>query len=368
VASSTNTSCGNNNGTASVSASGGNQPYTYLWSNAGTTASISNLSSGTYVVTVHDNNSCASIASVTVAASNSLVLNISSTSTSCNGNNGSATVTSNAGSPSYNWSGGGTAATISNIGAGNYTVTVTDAGSCSATASVTVGSSSGTSSFNITASATTVCYGDSANLCAIAGYTTYQWSNNASGYCIYVDTTASYSVTATNTSGCSATSSPITITVSPPYNITFGNTGDTLIATAATSYQWQLNNSAITGATSETYLATQSGNYSVIGTDANGCTAASNQKYLSTTGVENIGADNFVKVYPNPLSGGNWQLEVSSDWVGGIVEIYDAAGKLSFKTEVRSLKSEIALNLAQGVYLLKITSNDRSLVKKLIKL
>lgn len=369
VASSTNTTCGGANGTANVAVSGGSSPYTYDWSNGATTASISNLGAGTYTITVQDNNHCASIASTTVNASNGLVLNTSSTATTCGADNGSATVSvTNGSNPVYNWSNGGTTATINNIVAGNYNVTVTDGGSCSASASVTVGGSSGSGSFSITADKTTLCYGDSANLCAISGYTTYSWSNSASGTCIYVNQSGSYTVTASNNGGCSATSTPTVITVYPQLNITFGATGDTLIATSAVTYQWQLNGAIINGATNETYIATQSGNYSVVGTDANNCSATSSQKFVSVTGISNVVNNEFVNVYPNPLSGGNWQVEVSNDWIGSAIEIYDASGKLVFKSEVRSLKSEIAPTIEQGIYMMRITSNDRSLVKKLIKL
>jgi len=368
VANSSNTSCGNNNGSATVSVSGGSQPYTYLWSNGATVASVSGLASGAYTVTVQDNNHCASIASVTVTPSNGLVLGTSSTPATCGGNNGSATVTvNNATNPVFGWSNGSTTQVINNIAGGNYTVTVTDGGNCSASASVTVGSGSGGNGFTITADKTTLCFGDSANLCAITGYTSYQWSNSLSGYCIYVKQSGNYTVTASG-NGCTATSSPISITVYPAYNITFATTGDTLIATNAVSYQWQLNGTPVPGATSETWIATQSGNYSVISTDVNNCTAGSGQKYVNVTGITELNNSGYVNIYPNPLSGGNWQLEVSNDWLGSLVELFDASGKVVYRTETRNLRSEISVDLAQGIYLLKITSNDKSRVKKLVKL
>ena len=67
----TNVSCnGGNTGAASVTASGGTAPYTYAWSNGGTTASITNLTAGTYTLLVTDRNGCNATTSATITASN----------------------------------------------------------------------------------------------------------------------------------------------------------------------------------------------------------------------------------------------------------------------------------------------------------
>lgn len=68
----TDATCGESNGVASVSVSGGTAPYTYLWSNGATTSSISNLAPGNYSVLITDANGC--------ATSNSLVINETSIS------------------------------------------------------------------------------------------------------------------------------------------------------------------------------------------------------------------------------------------------------------------------------------------------
>ena len=368
VPGSTNTSCGLNNGAANIVVSGGVTPYSYSWSNGGTATSISNLSAGTYVVTVHDHNNCASIASVVISASNGLVLNTSSSPTSCGINNGSATVTvGNAGSPLFAWNNGATTATINNLAAGNYTVTVSDAGLCSASASVTVASGTGVTGFNIIADKTIVCFGDSAHLCAVSGYTNYVWSNAAGSVCTDVSQSGNYSVTASDNGGCSATSTPVLITVNPAFQITFGTTGDTLIATSATAYQWLLNGTPISGATTGVWIATQSGNYSVEGTDANGCVGNSHQTYITITGIHDYGSADLVKVYPNPSSG-SWNLEVNSEWLGGGLEIFDTNGKLVYQSEIKSLKSDLAPDIEQGMYLLRITANGHGMIRKLVKL
>jgi hypothetical protein len=220
----------------------------------------------------------------------------------------------------------------------------------------------------VTADKNSVCYGDSAHLCAASGYTTYQWNNTASGVCIYADQSGSYTVTATDAGGCTAISAPTIITVYPPNPASFTISGTTLTASPGISYQWLLNGSAISTAVSQVYTAVASGEYSVQVTDSNGCNTVSTQQQVTLSGIENISSNDFVRIYPNPLSVGNWQLEVSSDWIGSTVEILDASGKFIAVSVIRSLKSEVrADDLPEGVYMMKVTAIDRNIVRKLIR-
>ena len=365
--SSTGTTCGLNNGSAQVTVSNPNNPV-YSWNNSGTTATINNIGSGTYTVTVI-NAGCSATASVSVAASSGVILNTSSTAAACGGSNGSASVSvTNPSNPVYNWSNNATTATLGSLTTGIYTVTVTNGGTCSASASVTVGTGPGTTSISVTPDRTNVCFGDSAHLCAGSGYSTYLWSNSAGGVCIYADQSGSYSVTATDASGCTATSTPTVITVYPANPASFSIVGTTLTANGGVSYQWMLNGTAISGAVAQVWTATQSGEYSVQVTDSNGCTTTSSQQMVTVNGIDDLSSSEFVKVYPNPLTGDSWQLSVGSDWAESTLEIYDAAGKPIYRTEIRSSRSELSPVLPQGVYMLKITANGKSIIKKLIRL
>ena len=89
-ASSTDTSCGMPNGSASVTASGGVAPYTYLWSNGSVNSAITGLASGTYTVTVTDSQGCTTTCSTTVGGSSAPTCTISGTDTTCGLDNGSA--------------------------------------------------------------------------------------------------------------------------------------------------------------------------------------------------------------------------------------------------------------------------------------
>ena len=76
----------------------------------------------------------------------------------------------------------------------------------------------------------------------------------------------------------------------------------------------------------------------------------------------------FVSVYPNPLVTGPWNLAVSNDLIGALEEISDAGGKTVYYAQIKSLRSEIPSQLPGGVYLLRITSGNTIIVRKLVKL
>jgi hypothetical protein len=136
------TTIGGADGTASVIATGGTAPYTYLWSNGQTTASITGLTAGTYTVTVTDLNGCTAICMVTVQEPGcNLSANATGTNVSCNaGTDGTAAATAsgNLVPATYLWSNGETTASITGLTAGTYTVTVTETPTCTAVTSYTV--------------------------------------------------------------------------------------------------------------------------------------------------------------------------------------------------------------------------------------
>ncbi|MBK7428001.1 MAG: hypothetical protein IPI60_13755 [Saprospiraceae bacterium] len=139
----THTTCGQSNGSVTVNPSGGNS-YTYIWSNGGSTQTISNLSAGTYTVTITGGNGCSGVASIIINGSTELTITFLTTHTTCGLANGSATVNPVGGNGYvYNWSNGGNTQTINNLSSGIYHVTVTDLVGCSAESSVNINSSSG---------------------------------------------------------------------------------------------------------------------------------------------------------------------------------------------------------------------------------
>jgi uncharacterized repeat protein (TIGR01451 family) len=124
---------------------------------------------------------------------------------------------------------------------------------------------------------TSFCPGGSVTLTSSPALS-YLWSTGATTQSITVNTTASYTVTVTDMAGCSATATPVavtaftppTVTISPSGPTTFCSGGNiTLTAGGAASYVWS------TGATTNSITVSAGGNYSVTGTDGNGCVATS---------------------------------------------------------------------------------------------
>src|SRR5690606_37380218 len=106
ISATTNVSCnGLSNGRAVVTANGGTLPYTYLWNDNQQTDTASNLSAGSYSVTVTDNKGCTATANITISEPAQLtVSNASSTDVSCNGgNDGQATVNISGGTTPYTY-------------------------------------------------------------------------------------------------------------------------------------------------------------------------------------------------------------------------------------------------------------------------
>ncbi|HWB64633.1 MAG TPA: T9SS type A sorting domain-containing protein, partial [Chitinophagales bacterium] len=367
---STNATCGNNNGTASVTITSGTSPYGYNWDNGGTTATITGLASGTYNVTVTDAGSCSATASVSVSAGGSLTLQATPASTTCGSSNGSVTVTVTAGTGPYTyaWDNGGTTASITGLQSGTYSVTVTGLGGCSATASAIVGSSS-VNPVTISSTRSIFCPGDSEQVCAPNGYASYSWNTGQTTACIYALTAGNYYVTVTDNGNCTVSSNHLSLTVYPVPPVTVTVSGDTLSSFNAVTYQWYFNGNPIQGATSSVYIASQSGNYSVAITDANGCYAISNASFVNLTGINTLSDNNNIRVYPNPVgTGAAWSLETGEEMLGATCEVYDADGKLVWRTEIAAVKTLLDVDVARGIYFMRVCNEHNSYAFKLVKL
>ncbi|MBX7052994.1 MAG: T9SS type A sorting domain-containing protein [Flavobacteriales bacterium] len=282
----TNPTCaGTNNGSITVSASGGTGSKTFTWSNGASGATVNNLAAGSYTVTATDANGCTKTQSFTLTAPSAITITGTATNMTCAGNNnGSVTVSASGGtgSKTFSWSNGASGATVSNLGAGSYTVTATDANGCTATQAYTI---TAPTALSVTGTATNMtCAGvNNGSITASAtggtGSKTYSWSNGATGASVSNLGAGSYTVTAIDANGCTATQS-FTITAPTAMAIT-GTTTNVLcagtnsgsITASATGGTGNKTFSWSNGQTGATANGLGAGSYTVTATDANGCTA-----------------------------------------------------------------------------------------------
>jgi Secretion system C-terminal sorting domain len=282
--------------TASISASGpltfcpggsvtltANSGTDYLWSPGGqTTRSITVSSSGSYTVRVTHSSGLSAVSSPAVVSNNGT----GGTLSFCPG--GSVTLSTGQ-SSTYLWSTGATTQSITVSASGTYTVT-TGGSNCSGTSNpVVVNANAAPAVPSITSnSSLNICPGTVLTLTSSPS-NGYLWSNGATTRSIVVNSAGTYSVRAYSGPNCSAQSSDKTVTIltapSKPVIgaknttvLTSSNPTVTLTSTPAVSYLW--SNGEIT----KTVSVNTQGNYRVIITGTNGCTATSNDIIVSANG------------------------------------------------------------------------------------
>ena len=331
-----NATCnGFSDGGASASAMGGTAPYTYAWSNAATTASISGVVAGTYTVTITDNNGCTSTSSSTVTEPAVLVAaTVVDSNATCNGfSNGGASASATGGTAPYNylWSNAATTASITGVVAGTYTVTITDNNGCTSTSSSMITEPTVLVSTTVVDSNVT-CNGFSdggASASATGGTApySYAWSNTATTASITAVVAGTYTVTITDNNGCTSSSS---VTIAEPTllvsttvvdsNATcdaLANGGATVAATGGTTpytYLWS------TSETSTSITSISAGNYDVTVTDANGCLSTSSVVITSNNSTASAFTINECTSYTSPSGIYNWTTSgVYNDTISNVV-------------------------------------------------
>jgi hypothetical protein len=281
-----NVKCKNGaDGSIDITISGGVSPYAYLWSNSSSSQDISGLTAGNYNVRVTDASNCLAYDTTIITEPALLVSGKTAQHVKCrNGNDGSIDLTVAGGVTPYTyiWSNSATTQDLSGLGAGTYTVQVTDANGCIRRDTVTI-----TEPSLLTASKTlqnVKCRdgNDGSIDLTVAGGTTgytYVWSNTATTQDLSSLIAGTYSVVITDANGCVARDTTI---ISQPARLvtgkTFqdvkcknGNTGsiDLTVSGGTSPYNYLWSNSA----TTQDLSALKAGTYAVRVTDANGCIA-----------------------------------------------------------------------------------------------
>lgn len=284
--------CGNANGSGTVTVSGGTTPYTYNWSNSGLTNVLSGASAGTYTLTVTDFNGC--VLTRTVAITNipgPTAITGTTTVAGCNLSNGTYNVTGvTGGTPAYSYSvdGVATASLTTGLAAGTHSITVSDFNGCLFTTTFNIGTANGpTTATIVTSNASCGSANGSATVTAVSGgLAPYQYSFNGGAFGASNTTSGlvagTYSVTIKDANSCTLTvtynvlnNSGPTASVTNSININCfgGSTGSfTVTPVGGTSpFTYTLTTPVQTNATG-VFTGLQAGTYNVTVKDNLGCT------------------------------------------------------------------------------------------------
>lgn len=203
---------GTNNGAINVTVTGGAAPLVYAWSNGATTEDVSGLTGGPYELTITDAIGCVSTATYNVQEPQQIMLNqMTVTQPGCSLTNGQVVASFNGGTSPFDYAWiddqgatvGSNSATLTNIGAGTYTCTITDANGCSFTSSALV-----SNNFGPTLAIDTIIPSSCSNdgqiqLTVISGNPiSYEWTNGETTQNITNLAPGPYSVSVTGASGC----------------------------------------------------------------------------------------------------------------------------------------------------------------------
>ncbi len=358
--SSTNETCSNlNNGTASVLASGGIPSYTYSWMPGNfNSASVSNLASGTYTLTTTDNNLCSAVNFVTITEPQTLsAVFINQTNVSCfGGSNGGVTVNASGGTPnySYNWlPGNSSSASLLNVQATTYTVTVTDNNGCQFQNNVSITQPAAALSVSVSSTPAACFGGASGTLSSIpAGGTgpyTYTWvPGNIHTQNVQNVLAGTYTLTVTDFNGCTNVQ---TIGVNEPNQMVLTTSslnsncslpnGEAYVSVTGgvnpSLYQWFPS-----GGNNDTALALLSGSYTVTVTDQNNCTAS---QYVNVN--DNTGPSVSI------ISSTNVSCFGGNDGTATAV-VNSGAGPFTFNWSPYGGNNPIATGLTAGLYTLVV--------------
>jgi Subtilase family/PKD-like domain/Secretion system C-terminal sorting domain/Ig-like domain CHU_C associated len=272
----------------------------------------------------------------------------------------------------YQWSNGATTAAITVSSSGTFTVSVASGGCVTTSAPVAVTVNPVPAAVITPLTATTVCDGDNVLLSASAG-NLWVWSNGATSQSALVNTAGSYSVTVTNSFGCSAISSPIQVTVVPnpvatitanPYTSIYPGLTTSISSSVSPSgsysYAWYLNNTILPGETSSSLdsigIKHPSGNYTLRVQNNPPSLSCAN---ISTPLVIGDSATTRLFIFPSPNNGKFKVSYYSATSAKYSIGIYDSRGALVLQKEFainsRYQMMDVDLsNVANGIYIVRL--------------
>jgi hypothetical protein len=349
-----------------------NGALTYSWNTGaiGNQLSIAPFAPTGYTVSGTDANGCSNASTFSVSIKPAPSLMVSGNGTVCQGSPTSLLAGGTA--ITFTWSNGfiGNLVTVSPLVSTVYTVTGTGLNGCENTATQLVFVNT-LPSVLINANNTSVCLGDGVVLNA-SGATTYSWSGGIqNNTAFYPSNTANYSVIGTGSNGCKNTAN-VQIVVNPLPVLTHSSSASqalcagesiTLTTGGANIYSWS-NGSNLP---STIVTPTAATNYTVTGTDSNGC--KSSFVFVinveACVGLKEWNASNELLVYPNPTSG-KITVQFPSGYTSDF-ELMDVLGNRITRGSGIGEKNVDLTNYPKGLYFLKLGTEKDSKTIKIIK-
>ncbi|MBK6821357.1 MAG: SprB repeat-containing protein [Bacteroidetes bacterium] len=357
-----------NDGSMTITASGGTLAYTYNIGGANQASNVfANLGAGNYTITVTDANGCTATSTQTIAPPNSPTITaVVTTDVDCNGgNNGSITVTATGGLGALSYTlqpvnQNNATGIFTNLAAGVYTMTVADANGCTISSTATIIEPT-ILSWTATATTDVNCNGgNDGTLTATAtggtGIINYnlQPTNQTNNTGLFTNLTAgTYTVTATDVNGCTLTttlvinqSPALTWTQNTATNITCNGGNDGSITTTATGGTGIINyNLQPTNQTNNTGLFTNlaANTYTILATDANGCTISTT---LTITEPTLLSITNITNTNPTCVPGNDGSMTITASG-GTLAYTYNIGGA--------NQANNVFNNLGAGNYTITVT-------------
>lgn len=363
TSSQTNVACfGNTTGSATVSATGGQAPYSYSWNPGALSGPTqSSLAAGTYTISVTDANLCPGTTTVTITQPTSaLSTSATATNTNCGAATGTATASPSGGTTGYlySWSpSGGTGATATNLAAGTYTVTVTDANGCQATASAIVNANGGPS-ISLVSSQNSSCNGANDGSIVVSGSggsgsLTYSWApGGLTGTTQNALAPGTYTITVQDASGCSNST---TVTITEPTAISL--TSSNIVGSVCGSSNGSATVNATGGTGGYTYSWSPSG-----GTNASASSLASGVYIVNVE--DNSSCTETISVSIPSIGGPTVTLQSSSDAScfggnDGTATVTQTGGSApyTYAWTPTGGTGATAINLSAGTYSVAVTDN-----------
>jgi len=380
-----NASCLQDNGTASAIVTGGDGNYTYLWDlggNASPDQTITNLSAGTYPLTVTDGNGCSVTTTAAIVQNGTFSVNMNGVDNFCSSFGASISAVAQGGGTapySFNWGPpltGISNANVTNLPTGIYNVTVTDVNGCASTNSITVTSIDAGPQLGITQTNVS-CFGDtdgSVDLTVSANTAvSISWDNGVNSEDISNLSAGTYTVVVVDANGCIASTTvnisqpnPLIITGLSTPTISNDGTASATVNGGTPPYTYNWNN----GGNTQTITGLIAGTYLVTVTDANGCTNNGSIDVQQFTGTIDIPTLNTFDLYPNP-SNGQFTLDLGFDTnEDAEIIIFNTIGQRVWSKNVVGEQFTLPIDLTQqssGIYFVEIaTSNGRAVKRVLI--